>query len=165
MAYSRLLFFSRTRYTLPTSPLPISLILSKLDGPTSTFRTLMEFELYVLLNAIELSRFGGCRAPSPSCAGTAREPASATWSSARATILVPAFCARGSLLSSAVAGRSGSPLPLKKRPWALGALATLLSFRANSSLPAMVAWSLAPDTPLTFSVGVSGGLGGTEPSL
>lgn len=45
IAYNRADFFSRTRYTLPTSPFPINLILSKLPGPTSTFRTLMELEL------------------------------------------------------------------------------------------------------------------------
>lgn len=36
IAYSLSLFFSLTRYTLPTSPLPSILILEKLDGPTST---------------------------------------------------------------------------------------------------------------------------------
>lgn len=45
IAYSLLDFFSCTRYTFPTSPLPISLILSKLPGPTSTLRTLIELEL------------------------------------------------------------------------------------------------------------------------
>ncbi len=64
MAYNRLLFFSLTKYTLPTSPFPINLILSKLAGPTSTFRTLMEFELYVRLNAMTFLKFGGCFIPS-----------------------------------------------------------------------------------------------------
>jgi hypothetical protein len=53
IAYSRLDFFSRTKYTLPTSPLPINLILSKLPGPTSTLRTLIELELYVRRNATD----------------------------------------------------------------------------------------------------------------
>lgn len=37
MAKSLLVFFSRTRYTFPTSPLPSILILWKLAGPTSTY--------------------------------------------------------------------------------------------------------------------------------
>ena len=36
---------------MPTSPLPMSLILSKLCGPTSTSRILIELDLYVLLKA------------------------------------------------------------------------------------------------------------------
>jgi len=52
IAYSLSLFFSLTRYTLPTSPLPSILILEKLDGPTSTWRTLIELLEYVLRKAI-----------------------------------------------------------------------------------------------------------------
>lgn len=37
MANSLPVFFSRTRYTFPTSPLPSILILWKLPGPTSTY--------------------------------------------------------------------------------------------------------------------------------
>ena len=37
-------FFSRTRYTLPTSPLPSNLILWKLLGPISTLLTRIELE-------------------------------------------------------------------------------------------------------------------------
>lgn len=70
MAYSRLDFFSRTRYTLPTSPFPISLILSKLPGPTSTFRTLIELELYVLLKATALRIWPGEGTPFTVSTGT-----------------------------------------------------------------------------------------------
>src|SRR5271156_217008 len=59
MAYSRLDFFSLTRYTFPTSPFPINFILSKLLGPTSTFRTLIEFELYVLRKAMDWRNWPG----------------------------------------------------------------------------------------------------------
>lgn len=40
-------FFSFTRYTLPTSPLPSSLILLNDDGPTSTCRTRIDDDEYV----------------------------------------------------------------------------------------------------------------------
>jgi hypothetical protein len=73
----------------------------------------------------------------------------------------------GCLASSAVCGLSAD-LPEEKRPWALGADATLRSFRANSSFPAAVAWSFAPLTASTLVVGtpgVSGGVDGTLPSL
>jgi hypothetical protein len=63
IAYNLLDFFSRTKYTLPTSPLPISLILSKLPGPTSTLRTLIEFELYVLRNATDWRIWPGVGMP------------------------------------------------------------------------------------------------------
>jgi hypothetical protein len=36
IAKSLSVFFSRTRYTRPTSPFPSILIFKKLDGPTST---------------------------------------------------------------------------------------------------------------------------------
>lgn len=51
IAYSLSVFFSLTRYTFPTSPLPSSLIFTKLAGPTSTFLILIEFDEYVRLNA------------------------------------------------------------------------------------------------------------------
>ena len=44
-------FFSRTRYTFPTSPRPSILIFWKLDAFTSTDRTLIEWLEYVLLKA------------------------------------------------------------------------------------------------------------------
>lgn len=47
-------------------------------------------------------------------------------------------CSTGCLPSSAVCGRSAD-FPEANRPWALGAEATLRSFRASSSLPAAVA--------------------------
>lgn len=168
MAYSRLLFFSLTRYTLPTSPLPINLILSKLEGPTSTFLTLMELELYVRRKASDV-RAGAGSGDRPSGSGTASAFTSVSdLVSTRPRVLafLFMFTTSGSLPSSAVAGRSPLPLPLEKRPWALGALATLLSFRASSSLVAAVGCSTgAPLGPSILSSGVSGGLGGTEPSL
>lgn len=143
MAYNLLLFFSRTKYTFPTSPLPINLILSKLPGPTSTFRTLMEFELYVLRKANVFRRFGGCKFPSPSCVGTPRlfEEIGivAPFESTKASVLLPELWAKGCFPSSAVAGRSPPASVFENKPCAFGALATLLSFRANSSLPAIVA--------------------------
>lgn len=47
IANSLSVFFSRTRYTLPTSPLPKSLTLWKLFGPISTLRTRIEDDEYV----------------------------------------------------------------------------------------------------------------------
>lgn len=142
----------------------MSLILSKLCGPTSTLRTLMELELYVLRKASGL-RPGEGRAPRPSLSGTVRllPPSESALASTRPTVLEFLFTMMGSLPSSAVAGRSPLPLPLENRPWALGALATRRSLRASSSLVAVVARSAALST--TFTTGVSGGLGGTEPSL
>lgn len=51
IANSLSVFFSLTRYTLPTSPLPKSLIFWKLLGPTWTERILIELLEYVLRNA------------------------------------------------------------------------------------------------------------------
>lgn len=47
MAYSLCVCFSRTRYTLPTSPLPSRRTLWKLDGPTSRLRTRIDELEYV----------------------------------------------------------------------------------------------------------------------
>ena len=69
MAYNLALFFSLTKYTFPTSPFPINLILSKLLGPTSTVRTLMLLLLYVRLNATLLRILPGVKAPSKSGTG------------------------------------------------------------------------------------------------
>jgi len=71
IAYRRFDFFSLTRYTFPTSPLPSNFIFSKLEGPTSTLRTLIELEEYVRRNGAGLpnrpglscSRIGGVRYP------------------------------------------------------------------------------------------------------
>lgn len=52
IAKSFSVFFSRTRYTLPTSPLPRSLILWKLLGPISMLRTRIELDEYVRRNAV-----------------------------------------------------------------------------------------------------------------
>lgn len=76
----------------------------------------------------------------------------------------PERTARGSFPSSAVCGLSPFVLLTVKRPCALGADATLLSFRASSSLPAVTAFSSAAE-PFTGTLGVSGGEGGTLPSL
>lgn len=102
MAYSLLDFFSRTKYTLPTSPFPINLILSKLPGPTSTFLTLIEFELYVLLNAIDCRICPGV--------GILLESGTGRWWPFRGSIMlsVESFgcCTRGSFPISAVEGLS-----------------------------------------------------------
>lgn len=50
IANSLSVFFSRTRYTLPTSPFPSSLTLWKLLGPTSALRFLIELDEYVRRN-------------------------------------------------------------------------------------------------------------------
>lgn len=127
----------------------------------------MEFELYVLRNVAGVMDLGGGGGRSPSLSasiGSVRvlvqlegEPFKAKDESARP--IVSSFCTRGSLPSSAVWGRS--PLPFVNSPWAFGALATLLSFLANSSL---VLTGGPPSGPFTLRVrlGVSGGLGGTE---
>lgn len=56
IAYSLSLFFSLTRYTLPTSPLPSILIFEKLDGPTSTldgwYKTKVAGQSYYVLPAV-----------------------------------------------------------------------------------------------------------------
>lgn len=77
------------------------------------------------------------------------------------------WCSTGCLPSSAVCGLSVF-FPEEKRPWALGAEATLRSFLANSSFPAFVAWSsvvAAPFSCVLGTSGVSGGDGGTLPAL
>jgi hypothetical protein len=62
-------FFSLTRYTLPTSPFPSSLIFWKDPGETSTERTLIEFELYVLRKTVLwCGSFGGVPTPRPTAA-------------------------------------------------------------------------------------------------
>lgn len=72
---------------------------------------------------------------------------------------------RGCFPSSAVCGLSDE-LPLEKSPWAFGADATRRSFLASSSFPAVVAWSSVPFSASIFGIGgVSGGDGGTLPSL
>lgn len=157
MAYNRLLFFSRTKYTFPTSPLPSSLILSKLPGPTSTFRTLIEFELYVRRNAWFFIR-SGTASPTPLDVGTRRFPVEED-PLARMPV---AFELEGTSL--------WLPSFFVNKPWALGAEATRRSFRASSSFPACVFLSLAPDTASTAALsdrclGVSGGVLGAEPSL
>lgn len=167
MAYNLPDFFSRTRYTLPTSPLPINLILSKLPGPTSTLRTLMEFELYVLLKATALRSWPGEGMPLGGETGR-RWPPFGGSTMLRVVLFACSVKLTGCFPNSAVDGRSLGFL-LENRPCALGAEATRRSLRANSSLPALVAWSLAPLTASTLVVierlGVSGGDGGTLPSL
>jgi len=78
--------------------------------------------------------------------------------------VTPERTASGSFPSSAVCGLSSLFLLTVKRPCALGADATRLSLRASSSLPAVTAFSSAV-VPLTWTLGVSGGEGGTLPSL
>lgn len=137
MAYNRLDFFSRTRYTLPTSPFPINLILSKLPGPTSTFRTLIELELYVLRKATALRIWPGEGIPFNVSTGSRWFEEGARVSTILSVEELPC-CTRGSFPSSAVCGLS-VVFPEEKRPCALGADATLRSFRASSSFPAVVA--------------------------
>ena len=136
IAYSLLDFFSLTKYTFPTSPLPINLILSKLPGPTSTSRTFIEFELYVLLKATALRIWPGDG--TPSCGATGRRCCEEGAGSTMLRVEEFACCTKGSLPSSAVCGLSFDLL-LAKRPCALGADATRRSFRASSSFPAVVA--------------------------
>lgn len=160
MAKNLVDFFSRTKYTFPTSPFPINLILSKLPGPTSTFLTLMEFELYVLLKAID------CRIwPAD---GTLPASSTGKWCPFKGSTMLNAdsflCCTNGSLPISAVDGLSLDLVGWNK-PCAFGADATRLNFLASSSFPAVVAWSLAPLTASTFVLGVSGGEGGTLLSL
>lgn len=141
IAYSLVLFFSLTRYTFPTSPFPMSLILSKLLGPTSTLRTLMLLLLYVLLNAILLRSFPGVTGPLIPGTGS-KSPLVGTVSimlKALALLCWPTLDG-GVASCSAVSGLlSPLPLPLPllilNRPCALGALATLLNFLASSSFP------------------------------
>lgn len=175
MAYSLALFFSLTRYTLPTSPLPINLILSKLLGPTSTFLTLMLLLLYVRLKATLFLILPGLnplipgtgRAFSPFCGNVS------TMLSALELLCEPTpFGIFGGPSDSAVPGLLSllPPLPLLNMPCALGALATLLSFLASSSFPLAAAMLLAssalPVSGATFGdCGVSGGEGGTLLSL
>lgn len=172
MAYSLLLFFSRTRYTFPTSPFPMSLILSKLDGPTSTVRTLMLLLLYVRRNATFSRILPGLGIPSMPEIGSKSPGMVSTIESA---LLLP--CMPMPFIfdfsKSAVGGRLSS-LPslfflflLEKRPCAFGALATLLSFLANSSFPVTAAAWFPKFGPPVFCwlLGVSGGEGGTLLSL
>jgi hypothetical protein len=166
MAYNRLDFFSRTKYTLPTSPFPINLILSKLPGPTSTLRTLIELELYVRRNATDWRIWPGEGIPLIASSGD-RWPWSCETVSTMLSVDELGWCRTGCLPSSAVWGRPSDLLD-ENRPCALGAEATRRSFRASSSFPAAVAWSFAPLVPSTLVVGmlgVSGGEGGTLPAL
>ena len=80
--------------------------------------------------------------------------------------LDPVSTITGSLPSCALPGLSGGvDFELENSPCALGAEATLLNFRASSSLPAVTAFSFVGLPPLTWTFGVSGGEGGTLPSL
>jgi len=140
MAYSLLLFFSRTKYTFPTSPFPMSLILSKLDGPTSTVRTLMLLLLYVRRNATLLRILPGLGMPLMPDIGSKSPGMVSTIESALLLPCTPRPFILG-FSKSEVGGRLSS-LPslfffdlLLKSPCALGALATLLSFLASSSFP------------------------------
>jgi hypothetical protein len=74
------------------------------------------------------------------------------------------WCNTGCLPSSAVCGRS-LDFPEAKSPWALGADATLRSFLANSSFPAVVASPLPPSACVCVIEGGLEGDAGTLPSL
>lgn len=171
MAYSLLLFFSLTRYTFPTSPFPISLILSKLDGPTSTVRTLILLLLYVRRNAALSRILPGLGTPSTPGIGIKSPGMVSTIDSALLFPCTPSPFILGTSKSE-VGGRLSS-LPLLffldlllKSPCALGALATLLSFLANSSFPVAAVWLPRLLSAVLFGLlGVSGGEGGTLLSL
>ena len=150
----------------------MSLILSKLEGPTSTLRTLMLLLLYVRRNATLLRILPGLGMPSIPEIGTRSPGIVSTMESALLLPCTPTPFIFGAS-KSAVGGRLSSLPPLffldllLKSPCALGALATLLSFLANSSFPVMgAAWSPGFESPVLCGLlGVSGGEGGTLLSL
>ena len=171
MAYSLLLFFSRTRYTFPTSPFPISFILSKLDGPTSTLRTLMLLLLYVRRNATFSRILPGLGTPSIPGIGTRSPGIVSTMESALLLPCTPRPFIFG-FSKSEVGGRLSSLPPLffldllLNSPCALGALATLRNFLASSSFPVTAAGAPRFESPVLCGLlGVSGGEGGTLLSL
>jgi hypothetical protein len=119
----------------------MSLILSKLLGPTSTLRTLMLLLLYVRRKAMLLRILPGDISPGRS--GTVNELSSINADPPKLIALallcapMPLGLGGANASSSAVVGRL-SPLfflPLLNNPCALGALATRRSFRASSSFP------------------------------
>ena len=172
MAYNRLLFFSLTRYTFPTSPFPISLILSKLPGPTSTCRTLMLLLLYVRRKAILLRILPGLGMPFTPGIGSKSLDIGTVSTIDR---VLPLLCTPSPFIfgfsSSEVCGLLSSLpllffLDLLNRPCALGALATRRSFRASSSFPVAADSVPALAASILRGVcGVSGGEGGTLLSL
>lgn len=117
-------FFSRTRYTLPTSPFPIILIISKLAGLTSTSFTLIELELYVLGKPFDCLSLPGYDGPTL---------ADINWAALF-------FGNTNSMPRSAVEGLP-SWSEFRKWPWAPGSDATRLSFLAGElSAVVPVSW-------------------------